>query len=176
MTDYTAGAAYDINAWLWSELKSTGILSGTAYHSNEIGANLTPIIPVGQRAEFNDQFGGQPFIVYDYIIDYAEPDFWMVNCEQILYTVYTDDYSKANQIKSLMVDLFRRYDESAKDLNRFNMAAGNSTLAYLDISVLNSSKTGPVEEAGGRYASDMVIEVKYLRGITSSASSIGRYA
>ena len=175
MTDYTAQAAYGINKWLWSELQSKGLLSAGSYHSNEMNANLVPIIPVGQRPELVDQFGSNPFIVYDYVIDYTEPDFWMINCEQVLYTIYTGDYHKANSIKSLMYDLFRRHDESAKDLNHFLVGSGN-VIAYLNLQVLQSSNTEPIKEFGGRWATDIAIEVKYVRGISSSDHNVGRYA
>jgi hypothetical protein len=177
MADYTAQAAYDVNRWLWSELVAAGILEPSAYHSNETNSNLVPIIPVSQRPEFVDQFGDRPLIVYDYVVDYSEPDFWMINCEQIMFTIYSGNYQKANEVKSLMVDLFRRHDESAKDLNHFNTLSNNTGLGYLEIQVLQTSKTEPIEEIGGRWATDVVIEVKYVRGIGSSSGyGVGRYA
>jgi hypothetical protein len=176
VADYTKTAAGDIRRWLWAELVAKNILDPGSYHSSETDTNLIPIIPVSQRSEFVDQFGKEPFIVYDYVIDFSEPDFWMINCEQIMFTIYTDNYGKANQIKSLMVDMFRRNEDSARDLNSYNSVIANTTMGYLNIQVLQSSKTEPVEEVGGRYASDLTIEVRYVRSISSSGISTGRYA
>jgi hypothetical protein len=177
VSDHTKSAVYDVRQWLWAELQLAGIMKATDYHSSALNANLVPVIPVTQRSEFMDEFGSAPFIVYDSVMEYQDPNFWESHREQVMFSVYSDNSGKSNQIKSLMFDLFRRFDESAKDLNHFNALRGASTFAFLSVKVLESSKTEPLEEVGGRYAFDIIIEIEYLRSITSTGGfGVGRYA
>jgi hypothetical protein len=163
MTDYTLSITSDLRKWLWSQLQSTGILTASDY---QVGAlALVPIVPVQQQPELVDKVGGKPFIVYDQVESAVDSGLWYVHNEQVLFTVYCEDFAKASQIRSLMVDLFRRQDQSANDLNKF---ANSPAFGYLNLTVLENRNSKPERSTTGRLSFDMIIGVRYVRHLNSS--------
>jgi hypothetical protein len=160
---YSDSPATDIRKWLWNELQAKGIMSSSDYNITGIGA-LVPIVPVQQQPELMDKIGGKPFITYDFVTEYVESDMWIINCEQILFTVWCDNFAQATKIKNLMIDLFRRQDESARDLN----GIATTGLAYLNVTIISNSWTTAERSDNGRQSFDMVIEVKYVRDLAGS--------
>jgi hypothetical protein len=160
---YADTPASDIRKWLWAELQAEGILSSSDYNITGLGA-IVPIVPVQQQPELMDKIGGKPFITYDFVTEYVESGLWIINCEQILFTVWCDNFATATKIKNLMIDMFRRQDDSARDLN----AAATTDLAYLNVTIISNSWTTAERSDNGRQSFDMVIEVKYVRDLTDS--------
>lgn len=163
MTNYNIDAMYEIRRHLWAELIDSGLLSEEDYYSDQINDNVIPIIPVQQAPEFNQFLSGKTHIVYDKIgLSYEEN--WMICCEKILFTVYSTDVSEINSIRNLMLDAFRRMDQSAKDVN-----ASKSTplLIFFNIMVAEISPTEPSQELQGFMSTDVILEVKYARDVNS---------
>jgi hypothetical protein len=160
---YSDTPSADIRKLLWSELQSKGILSANDYNVAGLGS-ITPIVPVQQQPELIDKLGGKPFITYDFVTEYVESGMWIVNCEQILLTVWCDNFGTATKIKNLMIDLFRRQDESARDLNRVTTAG----FGYLNVTIISNTWTKAERSDNGRQSFDMVIEVKYVRDLAGS--------
>lgn len=163
MTNYNIDAMYEIRRHLWTELIDSGLLSEEDYYSDQINDNVIPIIPVQQAPEFNQFLSGKTHIVYDKIgLSYEEN--WMICCEKILFTVYSTDVSEINSIRNLMIDAFRRMDQSAKDVN-----ASKSTplLIFFNIMVAEISPTEPSQELQGFMSTDVILEVKYARDVNS---------
>ena len=163
MTNYNIDAMYEIRRHLWAELIDSGLLSEEDYYSDQINDNVIPIIPVQQAPEFNQFLSGKTHIVYDKIgLSYEEN--WMICCEKILFTVYSTDVSEINSIRNLMIDAFRRMDQSAKDVN-----ASKSTplLIFFNIMVAEISPTEPSQELQGFMSTDVILEVKYARDVDS---------
>lgn len=168
MTNYNIDAMYEIRRHLWAELIDSGLLSEEDYYSDQINDNVIPIIPVQQAPEFNQFLSGKTHIVYDKIgLSYEEN--WMICCEKILFTVYSTDVSEINSIRNLMLDAFRRMDESAKDVN-----ASKSTplLIFFNIMVAEISPTEPSQELQGFMSTDVILEVKYARDVDSTGRFI----
>lgn len=163
MTDYSKTAVADVRKWLWQELQDASIMSANDYRITGIGA-LVPIVPVQQQAELVDKIAGKPFISYDFVTEYVQSDMWIINCEQIMFTVWCDNFAQSSKIKNLMIDLFRRQDESARDLNGF----ASQGFAYLNVTVVSNSATRPERSDNGRLAFEMIIEVKYVRDLAGS--------
>jgi hypothetical protein len=116
MTNYKLDSMFELRKFLWSQLKKADIFDPNDYYSDNINMEVIPIIPVQQQPELNQFLSGKKHIVYDKIgISYEEN--WMICCEKILFTIYSTDVSDIYEIRNLMTDLFRRMDESAKDLN-----------------------------------------------------------
>jgi hypothetical protein len=69
-----------------------------------------------------------------------------------------------------MVDLFRRMDESAQDVNRWSGLSDK--FKFHSIYVSDMSPTSPSEQMKGFLSSDIVLEVKYSRVISPN----GRFA
>ena len=164
---YDSSPVIDVRKWLWNELQVAGIMDSADYNVDGIGL-MVPIIPIQQQQEFTDRIGGKPFITYDFVTEYVQSGLWYINCEQILFSVYCDDWSTSSKIKNLMIDLFRRQDDSAKDLNAFS----TSGLGYLNVTIVENRWTRPERGDTGRNQFDMIIEVKYVRELTSN----GRYS
>lgn len=164
---YSDSPVVDIRKWLWDELQTTGIMDSADYNIDGMGL-VIPIVPLQQQPQLVDKMKGLPFITYDFVTEYVESGIWYVNCEQLLFTVYCDDFATSRDIKNLMIDLFRRQDESAKDLNTFS----TSSLAYLNITIQENRWTRPERQDTGRNSFDMIIEVKYVRDLDAS----GRYS
>lgn len=160
MVNYKADAMYDIRKHFWDNLKSSGILDESEYYSDNIGEEVVPIIPVQQLAEMNQFLSGKPHIVYDKV-GLSYEDNWVICCEQILFTIYSTDFSQIAEIRNLMMDLYRRMDESGRDVNFYDGIS--NTFKFYSIFVADISPTSPSEELAGFLASDVILEVKYSR-------------
>lgn len=168
MTDYKPGIIAPITAWMWEQLKTHGIMSDLDYGAG--ASAMVPIIPVSQEIEFMDAYGSAPFIVYDYFPVEHDSDMWMVSCSQVLFTIYASSYGKITEIRNLLEDMFRRQDVAAAELNA--TLTQPSKFNFYTLGIISGSETEPRTELGGRLASEMIMEVHYIRQLTSS----GRYA
>ena len=159
MIDYNIDAMYEIRKHLWQELILNKIFNDSDYYSDNIGKEIIPIIPVQQQPELNQFLSGKKHIVYDKIgLSYEEN--WMICCEKILFTIYATDFSEINQIRNLMVDVFRRMDDSAKDLNT---SKSTPKIKFFNTMVVEISPTEPSLELQGFLSADVILEVKYAR-------------
>ena len=159
-TDYNYDVMLDVRKHLWSQLKSNSLFQASDYYSDNLGEELIPIIPVQQQPEMNQFLSGKKHIVYDKI-GMSYEDNWVICCEQILFTVYSTDVSEINEIRNFMTDLFRRMDDSAKDINQFGSL--NNKFKFHSIFIADISPTEPSEEIQGFLSTDIILEVKYSR-------------
>lgn len=163
MADYSLSVASEIRKYLWSELQAAGILSASDYTVGSL--SLNPIVPIQQQPELVDKIGGKPFIVYDEIESVVDSDLWYVHNEQVLFTVYAEDFKTANKIRNLMVDLFRRQDASAHDLNLYTAA---NNFGYLNVTILENRPVKAERSTTGRMSFDMIVGVRYVRHLGST--------
>lgn len=166
--NFKLDAMLEVRKFLWSELLDANIFDQDDYYSDNLGSSVVPIIPVQQAPEMNQFLSGKKHIVYDKI-GLSYEDNWLICCEQILFTVYSTDVSEINEIRNFMTDLFRRMDESARDVNRFESL--NDKFKFHSIFIADISPTEPSEELQGFLSTDIILEVKYSR-ITDS---VGRF-
>lgn len=167
-TDYSYDVMLDLRKHLWSQLQSNNLFEASDYYSDNLGEELIPIIPVQQQPEMNQFLSGKKHIVYDKI-GMSFEDNWVISCEQILFTIYSTDINEINQIRNLMMDLYRRMDESARDANSYSGISNK--FKFYSIFVADVSPTAPSEELAGFLAADVVLEVKYSRHVGTD----GRY-
>jgi hypothetical protein len=166
--NFKLDAMLEIRKFLWSELIEAGIFDEDEYYSDNVGTPIVPIIPVQQSPEMNQFLSGKKHIIYDKIgVSYEEN--WLICCEQILFTIYSTDVSEINEIRNFMTDLFRRMDESARDVNRFESLSDK--FKFHSIFIADISPTEPSEELQGFLSTDIILEAKYSR-ITDS---VGRF-
>ena len=168
MTKWNFDAMYDLRQFIWTNLQDSGIIDKDDYYSDNLGKSIVPILPVQQQPEMNQFLNNKTHIVYDKV-GMSYEDNWMICNEQILFTIYDSDYAKINEIRNLMVDLFRRMDESAGDLNRYSGLS--EKFKFHSIYIADISPTSPSEEIQGFLSADVVLEVKYSRILDGS----GRY-
>lgn len=158
--NYKIDAINEIRKYLWDNLLIIGIFDEEDYQDDNTGLNIVPIIPVQQSPEMNQFLSGKKHIVYDKI-GMSYEDNWLVCCEQILFTIYTTDVSEITEIRNFMTDLFRRMDDSARDINRSGTL--NDKFKFHSIFIADISPTEPSEELQGFFSSDVIIEAKYSR-------------
>jgi hypothetical protein len=161
MTNYGIDAMYEIRKHLWQELLSNNIIDQNAYYSDNLGESIIPIIPVQQAPEMNQFLSGKTHIVYDKIGSTYEEN-WMICCEKISFTIYSVDFAEINIIRNMMIDVFRRMDDSARDLNN---SKSTDKLIFHNTLILEMSPTEPSTELAGFLAADVILEVKYSRTI-----------
>lgn len=159
MTNYHIDAMYEIRKHLWQELLMSGLIDENSYYSDNLGSSIVPIIPVQQAPEMNQFLSGKTHIVYDKMGSSYEEN-WMICCEKLSFTIYSLDYTEINAIRNLMMDVFRRMDDSAKDLNR---SKSTDKIIFHNTLILDMSPTEPSTDLAGFLSADVIIEVKYSR-------------
>lgn len=160
--NYKIDAVSEIRKYLWDQMISEGIFDIDEYHSDSINGTIVPIIPVQQSPELNQFLSGKKHIVYDRIGSSFEIN-WVVSCEQMLLTIYSPQIDEINQIRNFIMDLFRRMDESAQDVNKWESLSNK--IKFHSIYIVDISATAPSEEIQGFLSSDIVLELKYSRMI-----------
>jgi hypothetical protein len=164
MTNYNIDAMYEIRRHLWQELQDNNLLDSQSYYSDSLGESIIPIIPVQQAPEMNQFLSGKTHIVYDKIGATYEEN-WMICCEKLSFTIYSTDYAEINSIRNMMIDVFRRMDDSARDLNRSRLT---DKIIFHNTLILEMSPTEPSTELLGFLSADVILEVKYSRTVGQS--------
>jgi hypothetical protein len=158
--NFKLDAMLELRKFLWNELKTRNIFDEDDYWSDNLNENIIPIVPVQQTAEMNQFLSGKKHIVYDKI-GMSYEDNWMICCEQILFTIYSTDFSEINEIRNFMTDQFRRMDESARDVNYWSGLSDK--FKFFSIFVADISPTAPSEELQGFFSAEVILEIKYSR-------------
>jgi hypothetical protein len=114
--DYKYVASYDIRKTLLNELISKGLIDLNNYMADGFSQALQPIIPAQQVPEFNNMLPGKTYIIYDVSQSHGSTQWWMSE-DVITFDVVSRDPSEIQTIINLITDFFRRYDDSAKDVN-----------------------------------------------------------
>lgn len=169
MTNYSKLAVYEINQFLWQKLQDSALLSKNDYYVDEFADFLTPIIPAQQIPEFNNLLPGKPYIIYDYEKKITLENWWITE-EIITYSILSQNYDQINSILNFINDNFRRYDDSAKDLN--NYTSSDSQFNYHFLYSDNISSPEYFKNEGGFMLGQIDICVQYTRNLDSS----GRFA
>jgi len=167
MTDYTQLAVNDLRAYIWDNLKSSGLYTESNYYADGFQDPLVPVIPAQELPEFNNLLPGQPFIVYDWESKPISQDWWIQE-EVMLLNVTSMDLDEVNSVMQMLIDLFRRYDLSAHDINAFNV---NSLFQFHYTSIEAVISPEPFKTEGGHVIGQIHILYKYTR----KTDSTGRY-
>jgi len=166
--DYKIDAMFELRKFLWTQLKLAGMFDQNDYYSDNLGTEIIPIIPVQQLPEMDQFLNGKKHIVYDKIgLSYEEN--WLICCEKVLFTLYSTDVTDIYEMRNLMTDLFRRMDESARDVNA---SKASNKLIFHSIHITETSPIEPSQELQGFLSTDVILEVKYSRVTDGS----GRFA
>jgi hypothetical protein len=158
--NYKLDAMLELRKFLWKELSDREIFDENDYWSDNLNENIIPIVPVQQVAEMNQFLSGKKHIVYDKV-GMAYDDIWLICTEQILFTIYATDFSEINEIRTFMIDQFRRMDDAAKDVNKWTGLSNK--FKFHSIYIADISPMSPSEELQGFFSADVILEVKYSR-------------
>lgn len=169
MTDYSPLPLFDINGYVWEQLRQNKILDENNYYVDELESTLIPVIPAQQIPEFNNLIPGETYLIYDYEEKPNMENWWI---SEILATYYivSPSYDKINEILNYFKDTFRRYDDSAKDLNSWsgNQKIYNYHFIYIDKIVSPQH----FANEGGFMMGEVQICVSYARNLNSNGRFI----
>lgn len=160
MTNYKIDALFELKKYIWDALVNLEIFDPEEYYSDNITSNIVvPIIPVQQSPELAQFLSGKKHVVFDKISTTYDTN-WLICQEQFLYTIYATDFAEINQIRNVFIDLFRRMDESARDVNYSDIS---DLIKFHTIYISDISPTSPSDEIKGFYATDIILDAKYSR-------------
>jgi len=94
---------------------------------------------------------------------FEEDDYWSDNLGEATFTLYATNVAEIGEMRNFMLDLFRRMDDSAADVNRF--IGINNKFKFHSIFVAEISPTEPSQELQGFFSADVIIEAKYSRQV-----------
>lgn len=175
MADYSKGAVWEIRKLLWAELQAAGILTASDYRENNV--SYIPIIPVQEQDTFKNKFvvnreNPLPYLVYDLDVVGYDTD-WFICNERLTFKIYANSYNTVITITNLMIDLFRRFDDSAKTMNSYAKNLDPTTpFKYHYFTLAEANSPNPAEELAGRLEADIAITYAYSRDLDQS----GRFA
>jgi len=162
MADYTKLPIFDINAYIWENIKKDGILDKNDYYADELTDIIVPIVPAQQIPEFNNLLPGQTYLIYDYEEKPTMENWWISEVIATYYIV-SPNYDKINQIMDYFKDNFRRYDDSAKDLNNWSGNSGVYNFHYIYVDSITSPQHFASE--GGFMMGEIQICISYARNL-----------
>lgn len=147
MADYTVAGAHQINKWLWEKLRTfeykpnTKAFKDYKDSGNNTGYVITPIVPGHQWPQMSDITKNRsPYIVYNYITSGSSSDWWVTR-EQCAYVIYDSDEQRLRGIQAYMIDLLRRVDWTARDLNFSPKVSNDFDFKFVQL----TSSSGPDE-------------------------------
>ena len=167
MTNYNSVAATDIRRYLWDNIQSSGILLASDYYADGITDALVPIIPAQQVPEFNNLLPGKTYLYYDFEVKTVPVQWWMIE-EAMTITTVSQNYEVISKINNLMLDLFRRYDQSATDINAYLDSNGGSDFKYHHTLIDNLRSPEPFETEGDYQYGSITFTYSYSRNTEGS--------
>lgn len=179
MADYTKTAISDVIGILWKELKDNGALVENKYpvvaqdNPNDPPTYLIPIFPV-QEDETKNLISDpkSPYLVYDFDTMSYDVE-WVICKERLTFKIYAPDFDKVVEIMNIMLDLFRRFDESAATVNAYVKTVNpTSPFRYKYFSLTEANSPDPADELAGRLEADISIVYAYTRNLNTE----GRFA
>ena len=165
MTIYNKQASADIRRYIWDAIQQEEILNELDYYVENMPLPLVPIIPTQQVPEFNNLLPGKTYMIYDFEVKVVPVQWWMTE-EAFTLTVISQNYEVINQITNLVHDLFRRYDESARDLNKFLNSGSEFTYHHISIDSVMSPE--PFNSEGDYQMASVTFSYNYSRNIGSN--------
>lgn len=149
---------YALNDYLWRLLQ-------LKFDWSKVN-NRVPIIPSGQQPEFTAY--NQPYVVYGYAPDNGSNDLYVLSNDVVAYTIYGPSSYTTNQVAFMMSQAFRRYGESAADINNWIYSDSNPNSVYRDkkthilwTEVQGGSDADAPETEGGMWDATVIVRYGY---------------
>lgn len=160
--DYSRSAIVDIRKYLLAQITAANLFSTTV-----------SVVPVEQTPETNDASTG-PFIVYENTpTGTSGNDAYWIMKESATFYIYSNNYADVLKLQTLLVDVFRRQDLTARDINYFsNLPPASSPIQFLCCYLSSSDSPDGAKSEDGRFVGSVSIDYDYTR----SVSTDGRFA
>lgn len=183
--DYSLSATQKVIDYLWKELTDKDAMDIDLYDADLLDSPLLnyvlPILPAQQDQIITNALANKTHIVYDWVADGYEEN-WLICRDSMMFTIYSKEPSDILKIQNVMLDAFRRMDETARDLNNFNLkwdnasksfiSAQSSPFIFFTVSLADLLSPEPQREKSGWFAGQVVIKYKYGR----QTDSAGRFS
>lgn len=165
---YSPLAINDLRKYLWKSLTDSQLIDPYDYYVDTMSSNLVPIIPAQQVPEFVNLLRGKTFIIYEYKT-FPSPVQWWMTEERATFYIDTPNYDLSNKILNLFQDLFRRYDESAKEINDY--LGADSEFIFHNTLVGSVESAAPTKAEGD--FQEAIVEIEYVYSRKTEAN--GRF-
>jgi hypothetical protein len=177
-SNYRTTGVHQLNKWLWSRLQTLQYKGAYAFEkfAPHGAIPLVPIIPSQQLPEFTEIAGGAPFIVYNYT-DLDTGSTWYIQEQTNAYVIYDNDEERLRTIHNYMIDLLRRMDWTAQEVNSFLMAGiepGTQAdqFDFKSVYVTLSNGPEPFEQQGGRQGALVVCRTMFTHDLDDTGMRI----
>ena len=170
--NYKLAGAHLINRFVWSQIKTLQNGTNDVFTDykdvNPNGTlNFIPIFPAQQQPEVIDMVGAAPFLVYNYTTGAYGEEWWRCQ-EQMAYMIYDDNEDNLRIIQNFLVDLLKRHDWSAAQVN--NYLWGLSGNPYINwefkyIRVTTATSPDNYTQVGGRQGAMVTIQYEYVHDL-----------
>lgn len=160
MTDYSKIASADMRQFIWDQILLSEILDENDYYADGFSESLIPIIPTQQVPEFNNLLPGKTYLIYDFEVRQVPAQWWMTE-ETMTISIMSQNYDVVNELSNLLHDLFRRYDESAVDINGY--FEGESDFIYHHLSIDSIMSPEPFSTEGDYVIGSVAFTYSYSR-------------
>lgn len=156
--EYDAAATHVVNKFVQTQLAGEGIITASNY------TQVPFFIPAQQQPELTNLPTNIPFIVYNYVST-AEYVDWFKEHEQVAYTVYSDNEKQLRNIILFLLQLLRRYEWAAEDVNDYVDSLASPAFDWAKAfnikytRVTNATSPEPMTEEGGRQAAMIVFSL-----------------
>lgn len=170
MSKWTKSPVYKINAFITKNLREEGIIPAENAYVTELSGIADPvallfITPSQQSAESTtpyddnsdlDGFVDLPFGTYTMTVEPVS-DRTYLSSGQISYIFYTADIEKLIEIVNYVVDLCKREEYTAADLNDYIVSDTENKFDFKTINIQNAVGPMEAESANGRHSFLVVI-------------------
>ena len=164
-TKYEKLAVYEVRNAMWKELQAAGLFNLNDYYPDTLDSPLIPIIPSQQVPEFNNLLPGKPYIVYNVVQKHYGVEWWM-SSETLILEIISRNAAEIQTITNFLIDLFRRYDQSATDVNLETSI--NSPFKFHWFRLESADPSQPFQNEGGYMSGDLSIVYCYSREVDSN--------
>ena len=164
MTDYTYVAAYDLRDAMWHELQDSGLFDINDYYADGFAEPIVPIVPAQQVPELNNLLPGKTYIVYN-VVQKKYGVQWWLSSESIILEIVSRNASEIQTITNFLIDVFRRYDLSARDINL--KISEDSPFTFLWFNLESADPIQYFDDEGGYMSGDLSIGYAYTREVNS---------
>ena len=168
--DYKRVASRDVISAMWLELQNAGLFVANDYFADGFTNALIPIFPSQQIPEMNNLLPGKPYLTYNVQQKQTGVSWWMSE-ELISFEIISRNGAEIQSIVNFLIDLFRRYDQSAGDINV--QLTPNSPFKFMFFRLDSADGVQPFTDEGGFMSGDISVSYAYVRDLDPIT---GRYA
>lgn len=160
--DYINTAAGIIRGYVWENLQADGILNPNDYIADGFTKPLVPLIPLSDVPQFKNLLPGMPYIIWDFSINGYTEDFWICE-EEMTFSIVHNDRNKLIQITMYLVDLLRRMDVTARELEKYEESVADVPKFNFHSVYINNLNNTPEVDEGDILVGEAWIRYTYSR-------------